>query len=223
MGALFFVGSVVAVLGAALMVARRNPIYGLLFLLMSFSGSAVVFYSLSATFLAVSQVLIYAGAIAVLFLFVLMFVNLRRQGEEQLSIRVGSLAEYDPAAVPEASPSEPEQWRFRLGSGMAALTLFIVMAWVIVSLPESWDSFSSVKAPGKSAAEAAALRESGLGTFGSIKDIGQVMIKQYWLHFEVVGLIVLVGVIGAVVLGKRLTAPTEATKPVDSGHGHGGH
>lgn len=205
MGVVFLISSALAVLGASLMVVRRNPIYGLLFLLLSFAGSAGVFYSMNATFLAVAQILVYAGAIAVLFLFVLMFVNLRRAGEEQLSVRVGSLSVYDPASVPEVRVVEHDQWTFRPGAGIAALTMFIVMAWVIVGLPEAWDQqFGVMKYPGATKEERTDLLNDNLGTFGSIKDFGQVMIRDYWLHFEVVGLIVLVGVIGAVVLGKRV-------------------
>jgi len=207
MGLVFLISSALAVLGASLMVVRRNPIYGLLFLLLSFSGAAGVFYSLNATFLAVSQILVYAGAIAVLFLFVLMFVNLRRTGEERLPVRVGSLAVYDPASVTDDTIEEKDRWTFRLGAGVAAMTLFIIMAWVIISLPESWDAtFGKLKPVGETRAERTEVYGADLGIFGSVKDFGQVMIRDYWLHFEVVGLIVLVGVIGAVVLGKRVEA-----------------
>lgn len=239
MGVVFLVSSALAVLGASLMVVRRHPIYGLLFLLLSFMGAAGVYYSLNATFLAVAQILVYAGAIAVLFLFVLMFVNLRRTGEEQLPVRVGSLAVYDPAAVPETRVEETDLWTFRPGAGVAALSLFIVMAWVIAGLPEAWGKpFGEITYPHGSRevlaanpellAERAGVVKDKLGIFGSIKDFGQVMIRDYWLHFEVVGLIVLVGVIGAVVLGKRVAAIDAEKKASllaaeEGAHGGGTH
>jgi NADH-quinone oxidoreductase subunit J len=223
MGAVFLFSSLIALAGALLMVARRNPIYGLLFLLVSFAGAAGVFYSLSATFLAVSQILVYAGAVAVLFLFVLMFVNLRRKGEDQLPTRVGSLAEYDPAALPDALPKEEKELMFSPPAAIVAAVLLVLFVTVILGLPEQWDSYSALPA----AVEGQ--DPNAPAVFGSVKDFGQVMIRDYWLHFEVVGLVVLIGVIGAVVLGRRIAqieaeqkASTKAAEAAGTSHG-GGH
>ena len=76
---IFDVAGAVAVLFAAVMVVHRNPIKSLLSIVVSFFAIAVGFVLLSAPFLAVIQVIVYAGAILVLFLFVTMLLNLETE------------------------------------------------------------------------------------------------------------------------------------------------
>jgi NADH-quinone oxidoreductase subunit J len=71
----FDVAAGAAVLFAGIMVVHRNPLKGLLATVVSFFALAVAFVLLSAPFLAVLQVIVYAGAILVLFLFVTMLLN----------------------------------------------------------------------------------------------------------------------------------------------------
>jgi NADH-quinone oxidoreductase subunit J len=79
---LFFdLAGAVAILFAAVMVVHRNPIKSLLAIVVSFFAVAVGFVLLSAPFLAVIQVIVYAGAILVLFLFVTMLLNLDTEEE----------------------------------------------------------------------------------------------------------------------------------------------
>src|SRR5688500_13888410 len=80
----FLLVSLVAVAGAVLMVTRRNPVYAALWLMQCFIAVAVVFLKLHASFLAAVHVLVYTGAILVLFLFVIMLLNLapRELGQE---------------------------------------------------------------------------------------------------------------------------------------------
>ena len=70
--AVFFVIAVVAVLSALGLVLRRNPIHGALFLVVNLGCVAVLYLLLGAEFLALAQVIIYAGAIMVLFVFAIM-------------------------------------------------------------------------------------------------------------------------------------------------------
>ncbi|HYQ85673.1 MAG TPA: NADH-quinone oxidoreductase subunit J [Bacteroidota bacterium] len=76
---LFFPVAAIAVVSAVLMVTRRNPVMGVLFLIVNFFCLSVLYLTLHAQFIAVIQILVYAGAIMVLFLFVIMLLNL---GEE---------------------------------------------------------------------------------------------------------------------------------------------
>lgn len=71
----FLVASIVAAWSAALVVTRRNPVYGAAWMMVALFAVAVVFLLLHSPFAAVIQVLLYAGAILVLFLFVIMLVN----------------------------------------------------------------------------------------------------------------------------------------------------
>ena len=76
---LFYVFAAVAVLGVLLVIAQRNPIYSVLLLIVSFFGLAGLYVLLEAPFVAVVQIIIYAGAIMVLFLFVVMLLNVPRE------------------------------------------------------------------------------------------------------------------------------------------------
>lgn len=74
---LFFVFSSVAIAAALLMVLHRNPIYSALFLIMTLFALAGLYTLLNAPFIAAVHVIVYTGAIMVLFLFVLMLLDLR--------------------------------------------------------------------------------------------------------------------------------------------------
>jgi NADH-quinone oxidoreductase subunit J len=80
----FWVFAVVAVISGALVVANRNPVYSVLFLILTFFNAAGLFVLLGAEFLAMMLVVVYVGAVAVLFLFVVMMLDINfaelRQG-----------------------------------------------------------------------------------------------------------------------------------------------
>jgi NADH-quinone oxidoreductase subunit J len=76
---LFYVLAALAVAGAALVVVQRNPIYSVMAIIASFFGLSGLYVLLDAPFVAVVQIIIYAGAIMVLFLFVVMLLNVPRE------------------------------------------------------------------------------------------------------------------------------------------------
>ena len=76
---LFYVFGAVAVLGSLLVIGQRNPIYSVLALIVAFFGLSGLYVLLEAPFVAVVQIIIYAGAIMVLFLFVVMLLNVPRE------------------------------------------------------------------------------------------------------------------------------------------------
>jgi NADH-quinone oxidoreductase subunit J len=75
--AVFYAAAAVTVIFAAVMVVHKNPVKSTLALVVSFFGLAICYVLLAAPFIAALQVIVYAGAILVLFLFVLMLLNLR--------------------------------------------------------------------------------------------------------------------------------------------------
>jgi NADH-quinone oxidoreductase subunit J len=81
MTVLFFIAAVVAVVATAMVITRTKAVHALLYLVISFLAVALVFYVLGAPFIAALEVIIYAGAIMVLFLFALMLVNPGRSDE----------------------------------------------------------------------------------------------------------------------------------------------
>ena len=101
----FYVAAAVAIVSTVLMITRLNAVHALLYLVVSLLAVAVVFYVLGAPFVAALEVIIYAGAIMVLFVFVMMMLNLG-----------------DRAVQMERSWLNPEAW---VGPGLLAVILLI--------------------------------------------------------------------------------------------------
>jgi NADH-quinone oxidoreductase subunit J len=79
----FFVAGAVAILSTALMITRLHAVHALLYLVVSLLAVSVVLYTLGAPFVAALEVIIYAGAIMVLFVFVVMLLNLGEQAARE--------------------------------------------------------------------------------------------------------------------------------------------
>ena len=76
---LFWIFAVLTVIFAAAVVLNRNPVASALCLVVSFLGLSALFMSLDAFFIGIIQVLVYAGAVMVLFLFIIMLLNIRAE------------------------------------------------------------------------------------------------------------------------------------------------
>lgn len=111
MNVVFYISAAVAVISTALAITRLNAVHALLYLILSLLSLALVFFSLGAPFVAALEVIVYAGAIMVLFLFVIMLLNLGQQAEAQ-----------------ERSWLPPGAWTVPalLGAVLAAEVVFIV-------------------------------------------------------------------------------------------------
>src|SRR5918994_1577395 len=79
---LFYLFATVAVVASLLVIAQRNPIYSVLLLVASFGALSGLYVLLDAPFVAAIQIIIYAGAIMVLFLFVVMLLNAPQEDTE---------------------------------------------------------------------------------------------------------------------------------------------
>lgn len=92
MGVVFYVAATVAVLSTLMVITRLNAVHALLYMVLSLLSVALIFFTLGAPFIAALEVIIYAGAIMVLFIFVIMMLNLgpeaTRQEREWLSPRM---------------------------------------------------------------------------------------------------------------------------------------
>ncbi|MFH0916025.1 MAG: NADH-quinone oxidoreductase subunit J [bacterium] len=84
---LFLIFAVLAVAGGLGTITRKNVVHALLLLVFTFLNVAAIFFLTKAYFLAVVQILVYAGAIMVLFVFVVMFLNLRTFQEQEQTHR----------------------------------------------------------------------------------------------------------------------------------------
>src|SRR5213595_4144762 len=83
---LFWLLSVMALFGAMMVITSRNPVYSVLFLIITFFAISGHYILLNAQFLAIVNIIVYAGAIMVLFLFVVMLMNLNAETERQQNI-----------------------------------------------------------------------------------------------------------------------------------------
>jgi NADH-quinone oxidoreductase subunit J len=113
---LFYIAAAVSLAATALVITRTNASHALIYLIVSLLAIAVVFYLLGAPFAAALEIVIYAGAIMVLFLFVVMMLNLGRGSVEQ-----------------ERSWLHPRMW---IGPGFLTLVLFLEMVYLIAGNPQ---------------------------------------------------------------------------------------
>lgn len=113
MNLLFYVSACVAVVSTAMVVTLRNPVHALLYLILSLLAVALVFFSLGAPFVAALEVIIYAGAIMVLFVFVIMMLNPGTEEEERYKQLL-----------------DPKAW---LGPSILAGILLIELIYVFIS------------------------------------------------------------------------------------------
>ena len=109
---LFYILGFIMLAATLLCITRRNPVHAVIYLVVSFFALAIMFYLLGAPLVAAFEVIVYAGAIMVLFIFVVMMLNL---GEK--------------AAEREAGLLKPAMWA---GPGTLALVLLVELTIVVV-------------------------------------------------------------------------------------------
>ena len=83
MSLLFYISAGVAVVSTLMVITKRNAVHALLYLIVSLMAVALIFFALGAPFVAALEVIIYAGAIMVLFIFAIMMLNLGPTATEQ--------------------------------------------------------------------------------------------------------------------------------------------
>jgi len=118
--AVFWGHAVIAIVSALLCITRRSPVASALWLIMTLFATAVMFLLLDAHFIAALQVLVYSGAIMVLFLFVIMLLNLGDQSATHMKMMIALRLISTPstpienriAETPRAGPSSIQTLRF---------------------------------------------------------------------------------------------------------------
>src|SRR5207249_9321270 len=111
---LFYVFAAISVLASLLVITRRNPIYSVLLLIASFGALSGLYVLLDAPFVAVIQIIVYAGAIMVLFLFVVMLLN----------------APHEEAVYDEHTHPMFRRWPMRFGA-ILAVALLVELVWAL--------------------------------------------------------------------------------------------
>ena len=189
-----------AVASAILVVAMRNPVHSALFLLLTFLCVAVLFVLKSAEFVAAVQVLVYAGGIMVLFLFVVMLINVRHLPDERV------LSAF---------------WKGGLAVGLGVFLLFATIVRSGAYADQVTDTrelrtyrtyrMRNVKQEDGTVERRRVARRH---TVGNSEAVGMMLYRDYLVPFEVASLFLLVAMVGAIVIGKReLSAEEEETTP----------
>jgi NADH-quinone oxidoreductase subunit J len=162
---LIFLGvAFVAILASLLVITRKNPIHSAVFLVLTFLCVAVLYLLLYSQFIAIIQIIVYAGAIVTLILFVIMLLDL----EEEL--RSGLRLFYSKV----------------LGSVLAVLFLFgIIYSVAAKPLTGKIGSYPPEKLS------------------QNVRTIGEVLFTRYLFPFEIVSVLLVSAIVGAVVLSKK--------------------
>ncbi len=158
---LFYLFSALALGSASYFVFAKNPLYSILSLIVTFFTIAALYILLNAQFLGIIQIIVYAGAIMVLFLYVLMMLNLNKEDESKkntINKFVGILT---------------------------AGLLFIGML----------GAYKGFKTGG--------IAQNVDASVGLTKNLGKLLFNEYVLPFELASILILAGIVGAVLIGKK--------------------
>lgn len=158
---LFFLISGIALLSAVYFIAAKNPLYSVLSLVVTFFSIAGLYILLNAQFLGIVQIIVYAGAIMVLFLYILMMLNLNKADE---------------------SKKNP----------MTKIIGVLSAGILFVGLLGAYKGLS-----GNSTSQGI---DQGVGL---TKNLGKLLFNEYVLPFELASILILAGIVGAVLIGKR--------------------
>jgi NADH-quinone oxidoreductase subunit J len=158
---LFWILAGLSVVSALVTVTRRNPLASALGLAVSLVSVAGLFAMLHAHLLFILQILVYAGAIIVLIIFVIMLLNLGDRDLKALGV---------------------QPVKFGLAAAVCSVGAILVLS-AVRGLPP--------------------LRAKVPPTFGTAADVGHALFGPHIIAFEIVGLILLIGIIGAVILAKK--------------------
>lgn len=171
----FYFFGLIALASAVAFVTRKNTVAAAMWLVNVMFALAALYVMLDAQFIAAMQVLVYTGAIMVVFLFVIMLLNL-------------------------GHPSELADARGKWGY---LLALFVGLAMLAEVMALNRSSTIDKMIPPDLAAKAAAAATPMAG--GIIGPVAAPLFKEYLLAFELTSVLLLAAIVGAVVLGKRRT------------------
>ncbi|MFZ0132021.1 MAG: NADH-quinone oxidoreductase subunit J [Desulfobacterales bacterium] len=169
---LFYLLAAVIVAATVMAITRSNLVHAVIYLVVSFFGSALLFYLWGAPLLAALEVIIYAGAIMVLFLFIIMMLRVENPLEKLFPLR-----QWVPAAV------------------MAVVYLAVGVFVVITDGDARAPLTAAVATP---------------------RALGRFVFEHHWLAIEIVSLLLLIALVGALYLGKltgKSAAPPSEENP----------
>jgi len=173
--AAFYYLAAASVASALLATSRKNPVHSMLWVLALFLHVAGIFLLVGAEFLAVVQIIVYAGAILVFYLFVLMLLDVPDE---------------------EVRPRFAKHWPLAAAGGFG----FVALIWLIHVSPTN----SVVGRNRGAGVEAVGVRVAPEGpAMGSLSEVGRLLFGTFALPFEIAGLVLLAAIVGAVVLVRK--------------------
>ncbi len=181
---LFYALAAIAIAGATGVVISRNPVHSALFLVMTMIIIAVFFLTLSAPMVAIVQVIVYASAIVVLFLFVIMLLGIDRH---------------------EMLATDDRKYQRPAGAALGLLTLGGLIAtvignWQLGPQTSSGRALSAIPTLDGVASTTA-------GETDQIRPLARTLFTQFAWQFQVTAVLLVIAVVGAVVLARRSTRP----------------
>ncbi|RZO68372.1 MAG: NADH-quinone oxidoreductase subunit J [Parvularculaceae bacterium] len=183
----FYLFSAVVIASAVMVISSRNPIYSVMFLIAAFIGAAGLFILMGAEYLAMLLIVVYVGAVAVLFLFVVMMLDV-----DFVELSQG-FGQYAP-----------------IGGAIAVVIIvelvFVVAAWTFPAEAELARAHP-IPTAGQVVAD-----PNGPN---NIESLGLILYTEYVHYFQIAGLILLVAMIGAIVLTFRTRDGIRKQDPAD--------
>ena len=207
--AFFFLAAIGVITGAVGVVMLRDPFYSVLALVVHLVSLAALFLLLRAQFVAAVQVVVYAGAVMVLYVFVVAYVG----GEAE------SIGERLRRPGPRGVPGGPVASGLRVGGAVLAAALATEL--MIALLGTGLEAINGHGAGFSSAAGEA-------HTFGTPAYIGRLLLTRFLLAFEIASFLLLIAAVGGVVLARRRgglgvdeerveLAPLDLARPLSTG------
>ncbi len=195
--AVFVICAAIVLAGALGVIVNRHPVHAALSLVATLFGIAVLFLTLDAQFLAAVQVIVYAGAIVVLFLFVIMLLGVDRAE----NLRTEPLGGQRPLALGIGAAVLVLTLLFTIAAGSGGIGDPVATGRPAAVAPE----FDSCTATPKVLSESAPLAAlcDGPERISNIRQIAWWVFTDYVWAFQLTGLLLTVAVVGAVSLARR--------------------
>jgi NADH-quinone oxidoreductase subunit J len=184
---IFYTLSAIILFSTLMAITRTNQVHAVVYLVLSFFGTALLFYLLGAPLLAALEVIIYAGAIMVLFLFIVMTMRTQRPPGR---------ADEGPAAIPGEAEAVTTPLQH---SALSAQHRACRRQWVLPGLLGS----VCLVASGFMIFGAPDARFQLMPAMASPAEFGWFLFKNYWFPVEIVSFLLFVALVGALYLGKK--------------------
>jgi NADH-quinone oxidoreductase subunit J len=201
---LFYIFAAVMLGFGLLVVVLRNPVSNALALAVSFLGLAALFVTLDAYFIGIIQILVYAGAVMVLFLFIIMLLDIKAEQRRKLNLPAVAggmllVAAFGLQLVSVLSNFEPGKRRMN-------------EAGLKLDIAANTREASNAPAKGINADLAA-------GKLPDVKLVGETLFTKYNFHLQVIGVLLLVATVGVIVISRREDKVTPAGEALLEGQG----